>query len=148
VSFTLDYGKIGPKSRLTLQPYLRLIQANHPIDDAVIALRNLDNGGNTSNSALTAHTTRRSRRLHKLRRETMYLAVHRFEDTVYYRRLVAEDFHLLSTLQSGSTLEEAIEAAFESSTMRGKDRPRHLQSAFQYWIAMGWICQNGEDQAA
>jgi hypothetical protein len=141
-------NKIGPKSRLTLQPYLRLIQANHPIDDAVIALRNLDNGGNTSNRASTTHTTRRSRRLHKLRPETIYLAVHRFEDTVYYRRLVAEDFRLLSALQSGATLEEAIEAAFEPSTMRGEDRPRHLRSAFQYWIAMGWICQNGEDQAA
>jgi hypothetical protein len=141
-------GKIGPRSRLTLQPYLRLLQANHPVDDAVIAWRNPDSGGTTSNSALATHAKRHLRRLRNLPREDVYLAVHRSEDTVYYRRLVAEDFRLLSALQSNATLEEAIEVAFTHSTMRAEDQPRHLQSAFQYWIAMGWICRNGEAPTA
>jgi hypothetical protein len=137
--------KIGPQSRLTLQPYLRLLQVNHPVDDAVIAWRSPDRRGTTSNGALTKHLRPRSQRLRNLPREVVYLAVHRFEDTVYYRRLVAEDFRLLSALQLGATLEEAIDVAFEHTAMPEEEQPRHLQSAFQYWIAMGWICLNGEN---
>ncbi len=134
------FENIGPQSQLTLQPHLRLLQANHPIDDAVIAWRNQDSGANTSSNAMATHGSRRIRRLHNLPREDVYLAVHRFEDTVYYRRLLVEDYHLLSALQAGTVLEDAIETAFKHSLMPEEERPRHLQSAFQYWIEMGWIC--------
>jgi hypothetical protein len=75
--------------------------------------------------------------LRNLPRNDVYLAVHRFEEAVYYRRLVAENFRLLSALQAGVSLEEAIEAAFEHSRMPERERPPHLESGFRFWITMG-----------
>jgi hypothetical protein len=138
--------QIGAQSPLTLQPYLRLLCANHAVDDAVILWRSQNAGTNSSNNAIASHRKGRTQRLRDLPRERIYLAVHRFEDTVYYRRVVSEDFNLLSTLQKGAPLEEAIEAAFKHSLMPEQDRPFHLRSAFRYWVAMGWICQSGSQK--
>jgi hypothetical protein len=134
-----ELSVIGPHSRLTLQPYVRLLQANHAVDDALIAWRNQEKGTAISSNASGSHRLRRSKRLGNLLDARIYLIIHRFEDTVYYRRAAEEDFRLLSALQAGATLEQAIDSAFEHSTIPEEQRPTHLQSAFSYWMSMGWL---------
>lgn len=137
---TEQMQSIGEDSQLTLQPYLQLLSANHAVDDALIAVRrSQDDSVVSSNNASTGHTLRRRSKV-KAKAETIYIAVHRHEDTVYYRRIVREDFLLLSALREGRTLGEAIEAAFATSSILEQQQPAHLQSAFAYWTTMGWFC--------
>jgi hypothetical protein len=134
-------ANIGAESRLTLQPHLRLIEAHYAIDDALIAIRHESGSRDTSsNNASTGHVSKRTRSLREMERETVHIAVHRFDDTVYYRRLAAEDYRLLLALQQGVTLGDAIDIAFDGSSIPEDERPAYLQSAFSYWTTMGWFC--------
>ena len=134
-------AQIGAESRLTLQPHLRLVEAHYPVDDALIAVRNESVSRDTSsNNASTGHVAKRLRTLRAMNREQVYIAVHRFEDSVYYRRLGAEDFRLLLALQQGVELGNAIDLAFDGSSIPENERPAYLQSSFAYWTTMGWFC--------
>jgi hypothetical protein len=133
--------KINAESQLTLQPHLRLVEAHYAIDDALIAVRNESGSRDTSsNNASTGHLSKRTRALREMKRETVHIAVHRSEDTVYYRRLAAEDYRLLLALQQEVVLGDAIDIAFEGSLIPEDERPAYLQSAFAYWTAMEWFC--------
>ena len=134
-------SQIGAESQLTLQPYLRLVEAHYAIDDALIAVRNESGSRDTSsNNASTGHVSKRTHALRGMKREVVHIAVHRFEDTVYYRRLPAEDYRLLQALQHGVALGDAIDIAFDGSLIPEDERPAYLQSAFAYWTTMGWFC--------
>jgi hypothetical protein len=134
-------AQIGAESRLTLQPHIRLIEAHYAVDDALIAVRNESGSRDTSsNNASTGHVSRRSRVLREMKREPVHIAVHRFEDSVYYRRLAVEDYRLLLALQEGIALGDAIDITFDDSLILENERPAYLQSAFAYWTTMGWFC--------
>jgi hypothetical protein len=134
-------SQIAAESRLTLQPHIRLIEVNYPLDDALIAVRNESGSRDTSsNNASTGHVSKRTRALREMKRESIHIAVHRFEDTVYYRRLEAEDYRLLNALQQGVPLGDAIDIAFDGSLIPEDQRPAYLQSAFAYWTSMEWFC--------
>lgn len=77
---------IGEDTVLTLQPHLRLVEAHAPIDDALIAVRE-DEGDSdsSSNNASTGFSARRTRRMRALPHEDVFIAVHRYDDSVYYR---------------------------------------------------------------
>lgn len=140
-SLTADEAaSLDDASRLTLQPYLRLVEAPCSVDDALIAVRDASQGaGPQASNAVGIHLVRRTR-ARKPAPGQIYLAVHRHEDSVYYKRLAREDYSLLRAIESGATLGEAIEAAFQESSIPENDRPAHIQSAFHYLMQMGWVC--------
>ncbi len=138
---------IGEDSVLTLQPHLRLVEAHAAIDDALISLREDEGDSDSaSNNASTGFSARRTRRMRTLPGKPVFIAVHRFDDSVYYRRLDPEDFHLLKAIRGGATLSRAIDTAFAASAIPEQDRPAHLQSAFALFATLGWFCnQTAED---
>lgn len=132
---------ITDASRFMLQPYLRLLAAPFAVDDALIAIKDSEHAAGTqASNAVTLHLVRRTRS-RRPRREQIYLAVHRHQDTVYYKRLAREDYQLLRSLEGGAALGDAIDAAFTGSSIAEADRPGHLQSAFHYIMQMGWLCE-------
>jgi hypothetical protein len=136
---------LDDSSRLALQPYLRLLEAPCAVDDALIAVREASQGAaSQASNAVAIHLVRRTRSL-KPAPGHIYLAVHRHEDSVYYKRLALEDYSLLRALESGSTLGEAIDAAFQQSSIAEEDRPAYVQSAFHYLMQMGWLCTPREN---
>jgi hypothetical protein len=138
---------INEDSILTLQPHLRLVEAHAAIDDALISLREDEGDSDSaSNNASTGFSARRTRRMRTLPSEPVFIAVHRFDDSVYYRRLDPEDFHLLKTIHNGATLSQAIDAAFANSAIPEQDRPAHLQSAFALFATLGWFCNQSAEE--
>jgi len=138
---------VGENSRIALQPYLRFVRAHYAVDDALIAVRNESGSSNgSSNNASTGHVARRLRTIRSLPREDVYLAVHRHEDSVYYKRLSREDFQMLAALQQGKTLGEALDAGFEASAISEDKRPAYVQSAFAHWMELGWFCVEPDDE--
>ena len=76
----------------------------------------------------------------RLRPRPTWLAVHRVDLSVYYRRIEREEFQTLAALRSGSTLGDAIDAGFAGSRIAQRKRPECVQQWFGNWAELGWIC--------
>lgn len=136
-----DLEADGLEENLFLQPYIRLIELKYAVDDLLIEVHNYE--GETDTSSNSAHTRQLKRRVRKYgqpERERIYLAVHRSEDSVYYKRLEAEAFRLLKTLNKTRSLEISASAAFEHSSMSDDERLTSLQTWFANWAELGWFC--------
>jgi hypothetical protein len=135
-----EIARLDGDSHIALQPYLRLLAAPYAVDDALLAVREGSQPtGMQASNAVSIHLVRRARS-RRLVREQIYLAVHRHDDTVYYKRLSREDFLLFRALEGGQSLGEAIDIAFVDSAIPESDRPALIQSAFHHWMQMGWLC--------
>lgn len=135
-----DGFPLDDDSRLSLQPHLRVLELHYPVDDLLIALHSEEGSSDSSsNNASAARKTKHVRRVAMLQPEDIYLAIHRQQNSVYYKRLGREDFLLLRALLSGQTISQAIEAAFTGSGLSEQEQGTFLQEAFASWAAMGWF---------
>lgn len=135
-----DLMGITDESRLRLQPYLRVLELRYPVDDLLIEIQS-DGGSSdsSSNNASAARKTKHVRRVAMLEPEEIFLALHRQENSVYYKRLQREDFRLLRSLLKGDTISEAIETALEGSSLPEEQHGAFLQQAFASWVQLGWF---------
>lgn len=132
---TLDAG-----SRLALQPHLQLIALEYPADDLVLGLHKREK--RQASEAGVAHDAEPSApaRLPRLRRRQTWVAAHRVDFSVYYRRLQREEFLTLSAIRQGLELADAIAAGFIGSRIPEGRRAKLLQHWFANWAELGWIC--------
>jgi hypothetical protein len=135
-------AQLNENSTLHLQPYLRLLVLSYPVDDLLLHVRT-ENGSSASstNNASTARRRSRVRQVAALAPQAMHLAVHRHENTVWYKPLSVEDFRLLAALIDGKPLGDAIEHAFAGSHVPEDERPAILQEAFANWAMLGWFTE-------
>jgi len=126
--------------RLGLQPYLVLLELAHPVDDFMRTLKRTAIAA-VSNAVAATHT--RSRKIVTVRRSRtpIYLAVHRVNFSVYYKRLDPEAYRLLLALRDGATLEDACGLAFAESKERPEQSAARLQEWFARWMEFGWFCR-------
>jgi hypothetical protein len=132
---TLDGG-----SRLSLPPHLRLIALDYPADDLVIALHG-ERRRNTSEAGLKHEEAPGApAKLPRLRLRPTWVAAHRVDNSVYYRRLAREEYQTLSAIRQELALGEALEAGFAGSRIPEPRRPKMVQAWFAHWAELGWIC--------
>jgi hypothetical protein len=132
-------GLDAAKIRLRLQPHLTLLKLHNEIDDFLIGLKKRSGLRSEASNAVEQHQKRLHIRLKQnLKRKTNFLAVHRYQDLVYYKQLEPGQFRLLSALQSGVTLEKACAelAGLKISVNPGAT----IQKWFSSWAALGWFC--------
>lgn len=126
--------------RLALQPYLTLLQLEHPMDDFILALKKhqevRDTNSNTQAEATERAATRRPRRPRPAR---LHIAIHRHHNSVYYKRLEPAAYAILLALQAGEPLAEACARGVE---LAPSEPPfgEVLQRWFHDWAALGWLC--------
>lgn len=127
------------KIRLRLQPYIRLLDLRYPVDDLLLAIKH-DASTNVASNAMQERQRRKKvSAVARLKPAPVFLAIHRLENTVYFRRLEREEFTILVALHKGRTLEQAIVAAFRASKIPTPHRPAHVASWFQNWSSLGWF---------
>jgi len=102
----------APVGRPGLQPHISLLALEYPVDRS------------------------RSRRV---RAKRTYVAVHRQEAAVYYRRLEPAEFRLLSAIQAGCSLGRAVRTAFGDSV----PAPEQVRDWFSAWARLGWLTEGG-----
>ncbi len=134
-------GVNAAKLRLRLQPYVSLLALRYPVDDLLLEVRkdsdDLDVASNTFNER---HKRKRVSAVAKLKPSPIFLAVHRLNEDVYFRRLDREEFAILSALHAGKPLNAAIESALRNSPIAAADRAAHVEKWFHTWSALGWFC--------
>jgi hypothetical protein len=78
-----------------------------------------------------------------LKREAVYVAVHRVDEWVYYRRLDAGEFQLLDALRGGKPVGEAIDSVFGESDVPLDELRGKVEGWFRAWAEGGWFCHPG-----
>ena len=93
--------------------------------------------GDASNAVEENETEKpqRKRRTPIPRAKETFIVVHRLDNSLYYKRIDAREYRLLTSLQRGQPLGKAIQSAFtdapDSATIR---------EWFQTWTELGWFC--------
>jgi hypothetical protein len=133
---------LGPKLKLKLQPYVRLLDLKYPVDDLLLEVRKEDEDTDfASNAFQERHKRKRVQSVAKLKPANIFLAVHRVDDSVYFRRIAPEEFVILSALRAGRPLGRAIDAAFRKSAIPAAERADLVRQWFLNWSALGWFCR-------
>jgi hypothetical protein len=139
----------GARLKLTIQPYVRLLSFRYPVDDLLLEVRKEDDDTDFASNAFTERKKRkRVRAVAKLKPVQIFLAVHRIDYSVYFRRLDQEEFSILTALRQGKTLSAAVESAFRKSVVPMEVRPLKVQTWFQTWSTLGWFCRPEKKRAA
>lgn len=136
-----DFSDLSAESRLFLQPHLQLLDLRYPVDELVLAVHRETGPSDIMSNAASERKHVRQTRLPKMRRCAVPLAVHRYENSVYYRRIDYEAYLLLSELQKGAPLGLALEAAFLNSTLSAVDQTAKIQKYFAHASELGWFCE-------
>ena len=107
-----------------------------PVDDYVIAVKRRDAlRAEASNATTSARHAARVRKVPPPRRERIWMAVHRADNRLYYKRLDRPAFQILTSLRDGATLDRAVAAAGRGVTAD------QVQGWFALWAQLGWLCR-------
>jgi hypothetical protein len=136
-----DLLELGPDFRARLQPHIRLLELKYPVDDLRIQVNSADEEREAaSNAALKQKHDRTSRRAVHLMPNRIFVAVHRLDETVYYRRLAHKEYLVLEAIRGQLSIREAIEGAFEASSASVEEQQAVLEEWFANWARLGWLC--------
>ncbi len=136
-----DLLELGPELRLALQPYVRLLELRYPVDVLRVQLNDrLDEHGAASNAVGQPVRRHSIRRFARLKPREIFLAVHRVEFTVYYRRLDADEFRLLEALGQGQSIGPALDSALAGTDLEPGELQQKIQTWFANWAQLGWLC--------
>ena len=131
-----------PRMKLRLQPYLSLLEFQYPVDDLVLEVNEQARDEESASNAMSERPRRVSaRRYRALKPKPIFLAVHRNDDSVYFRRLEPEAYRLLAALREGKSITGAVDAAFRESAMPVNERAETVREWFELWAALGWFCR-------
>jgi hypothetical protein len=138
---TLDQiATLAAGSRLGLQPHLQLISLDYEADDLVLALHGQQKRETSEAGLKHDDGPAVPAKLPRLRRKPTWVAAHRVDLSVYYRRLKREEFLTLAALRQGLPLAEALAAGFQGSNTPETRRPQQVREWFANWAELGWIC--------
>ncbi len=140
-----DFTGLDGESRLSLQPHLQLLDLQYPVDELVLAVHKETPESDIMSNAVTERKATARLKLPNMRRTKIFLAIHRFDNSVYYRRIEREAYLLLSALQQRKTLAEAIDHAFANSKLSPEDQAAKIQQCFAHAAELGWFCQQPPD---
>ena len=128
--------------QLSIQPYVQLLELHYPVDGLLLEEKHGDETPDFASNAVQERRKRsKVRAVAKLEPAQIFLAVHRLDFSVYFRRIEPEEFALLNAVRSGKTIERAIEWAFRKSSVPAADRGASVQHWFQTWATLGWFCR-------
>jgi hypothetical protein len=130
-----DLLELGPELALSLQPHIRLLELQYPVDDLRVKVNEHSEEHSTASNAVSAPAHRHIvRRYARLTARQIFLAVHRVEFTVYYRRLEADELRLLRAIGEKRPIGEALDSQANLD-------PQKVQTWFANWAQLGWLCR-------
>jgi hypothetical protein len=140
-----EVAAVGAASRLSLQPHVQLLALDYPADDFVLDLhqkqrRESSEAGTREEDAIGAPIKQL-----RLRKKPTWLAIHRADYSLYYKRLTQPEYQVLVALRNSETLSDALDAGFADSKLSVTKRIALVQTWFANWAELGWICRFEEE---
>jgi hypothetical protein len=127
--------------RLGFQPYITFLACDYPVDNFLLAVRRREEPkGEASNAVDDRRKWTRPKKVSRPKPEKIFLAVHRMENSVWYKRLEPEAYLICSALQKGAPLQTACERAFRRKKA-DENFGATLQNWFAQWASFGWFCR-------
>jgi hypothetical protein len=145
-----ELAALGEDPVFHLQPYLQLLDLAYPVDELLLRVRETEDPETdiSSNVVMMDHSDSAPRkRLPLPKSKKVFLAVHRQENTVYFKRLKPEGFALLRAIQQGQPLSQAIETSVNWSGKKLERVMEQLHDWFANWSQLGWFCRPPEKEA-
>jgi hypothetical protein len=134
-------GKDPARIRLRLQPHITLLRLDHEVDEFLIKIKQGERLRDEASNAMEMRRARlRNRLRRRLRPKTVFVAVHRYKDAVYYKRINPAQFCMLSAFQNNATIAEACDELAQTGTNTG-DIGAEIKSWFESWASLGWFCR-------
>jgi hypothetical protein len=134
-------GKDPGRIRLKLQPHLTLLRLRHEVDEFLIQIKQGERLRREASNAMEMRRSRlRDRLRRRLRAREVFLAVHRYQDTVFYKRLEAGQFLMLTAFKENASLAEACGALAEAGPVSA-GMGETVKSWCQTWASLGWFCR-------
>lgn len=128
-----DLAADPARLRLALQPYLTLLALAYPVDRYVLAVKKRDTLRAEASNATVGGAAPSVRRVPRPRRERTWVAVHRLDNMLYYKRLEPAAYRILAALRDGRTLAQAVAAGGRGVTAA------QVQEWFALWAKLGWL---------
>jgi hypothetical protein len=135
-----EVAGLGGESRIRLQPHLRLVELQYPADTLVLNVNQRQGRQASEAGRSEASGEVEPMKLDGMSARPTWVAVHRVEYNVYFRRLQKEEFGILRALESGLTLGEAIATGLSGTRIGQKKLPETLREWFGNWAELGWLC--------
>lgn len=129
-----DIAGLDPGASLHLQPHVRLLEVTHAVDSLIFEIREAARSKGGSARALGRTRIERAKFA-----APIYLAIHRHELVVHYKRLDEEEFRLLRAISEGASIEDAVVRAYAKSTLTPEACAQHIQNSFALFSALGWV---------
>jgi hypothetical protein len=118
-----------------------LVDLQYPVDEVLLAIRSQQRENDIASNAVGSNSQRRRARKRSLPKpEKIFLAVHRADNSVYFKRLDAEAFNILRALRDGKRLSEAVES-IDWGSRSDEQAAENLQAWFALWSTLGWFCK-------
>jgi hypothetical protein len=134
-------GQSPAKLKLALQPHMSLLDVGYPVDEFVITVKKGLAARNDASNAMTESTThKRKRKVSLPKAEYLWIAVHRHDNSLYYKRLEPVAFELLTALAKGATIQRACAKALAEADTQ-QDWAGTIRGWFETWTALGWFCK-------
>jgi hypothetical protein len=134
-----DLVELKPSLRLGLQPYISVLELDYPVDELRLKTNAACEDLRATSNVPTGRTKRGTLRTVRPARKQVFVAIHRLDLSVYYRRLTREQFRLLCALRAGCSIAVAIETAFQETAVPAGDIPELLKIWFSAWTQFGWL---------
>lgn len=136
-----EVAAIGSGSRLALQPYVQLLALQYPADDLVLDMHQHQKRESSEAGTRPESLDEEQYTPLRLRKRDTWLAVHRADLSLYYRRLSRAEYLALCALRDGRTVPEALEAGFADSKLAIGTQISLVRNWFTNWAELGWICK-------
>jgi len=141
---------LGGDPAFHLQPNLFLLDLAYPMDEFLLQVRETEEPESdiASNVVMMDNSDAKPHKQYPLpKAKKTFLAVHRQDNIVYFKRLKPEAFALLRALQQGEPLSQAIESSVNWSGKKLERVMEQLHDWFANWSGLGWFCRPPREEA-
>ncbi|MBZ5601515.1 MAG: DNA-binding domain-containing protein [Acidobacteriia bacterium] len=135
-----DLLEPGPDLRIGLQPHISLLDLRYPVDDLRIRAASAHTEHETASNAVTKPKKRRALAVGRLKPQRIFVAVHRMDDSIYYRRLAHDEFRILEMLRERKPVGRALAKCVKESATPVAELQKNLEKWFASWAELGWLC--------
>ena len=135
----VEFSRLLPASTLALQPHLQLLALRYAVDEVVLAVHRSRPATDIASNAVGVRKELKRLRVPRLKRCPTYLVVHRYQDSVYYRRIDHEAFLLLSAIQEGEPITGVVERAMRANKLPPQEQAAKIAEYFAHASELGWL---------